>query len=63
MSFIFLRCKECGEEGDIYCDGDNAMMCPECRSVDEFEDPEDDEDHGVDFDSEIELGFSGGVLK
>lgn len=38
---IWLKCKACGEEGDIYCDGDNAMFCPECRSVDEFEDPED----------------------
>lgn len=35
--YITLRCKECDEINDIYCDGDNAMMCPDCLSVDEFD--------------------------
>lgn len=43
MSFILLKCKECHEEVEVYCDGDNAMMCPSCRSVDEFEEIEDEE--------------------
>lgn len=42
MSYIYLKCKECGEENEIYCDGDNAMMCPECRSVDELEEVEEE---------------------
>lgn len=42
MSYIFLKCKECSVENDIYCDGDNAMMCPECQSVDEFEEVEEE---------------------
>ncbi len=37
MGYVYLRCKECGVDNDIYCDGDNAMMCPECTMVDEFE--------------------------
>jgi hypothetical protein len=40
MSWIFLKCKECGESEEIYCDGDNGMMCPNCQSVDEFEEAE-----------------------
>lgn len=41
MSYIFLKCTACDTENDIYCDGDNAMMCPECRTVDEFEEAEE----------------------
>jgi phage FluMu protein Com len=32
-----MKCKECDEENDIYCDGDGPLMCPECRTVDELE--------------------------
>lgn len=32
-----MRCKDCDEEVEVFCDGDNPMMCPECRSVDNFE--------------------------
>jgi hypothetical protein len=39
--YIFLKCKVCEEENEIYCDGDNAMFCPDCRSVDEFEELEE----------------------
>jgi len=35
--YYLLRCKECGEIDDIPCDGDNPMFCPDCRSVDCFE--------------------------
>lgn len=41
--WLDLHCKECGEDVEVYCDGDNAMMCPECRSVDCFEEREDEE--------------------
>ncbi len=41
--YITLICKDCNEESDIYCDGDNAMMCPECLSIDNFTEVEDDE--------------------
>lgn len=37
MLYIPLKCKECEEEVDVFCDGDNAMFCPLCRSVDCFE--------------------------
>ena len=36
MQYFFLKCKECDEIVEIGCDGDNAMLCPECRSVDCF---------------------------
>lgn len=42
MAYIFLKCTACDTENDIYCDGDNAMMCPECRTVDEFEEAEEE---------------------
>jgi phage FluMu protein Com len=42
MPHILLKCTECDEVGEIYCDGDNAMFCPECRSVDCFEEPEEE---------------------
>lgn len=40
--YIYLKCLDCSEEVEIYCDGDNAMMCPECRSIDNFEEIEDE---------------------
>lgn len=36
MRFMWLKCKECESEVEVGCDGDNAMFCPECRSVDCF---------------------------
>jgi hypothetical protein len=36
MIFIDLICKECLSEVEVKCDGDNAMYCPECLSVDNF---------------------------
>lgn len=38
MQYFFLKCKECESEVEVGCDGDNAMGCPECRSVDCFKD-------------------------
>ena len=43
MRYLFLYCKECDNEVEVYCDGDNAMLCPECLSVDCFEEIEDNE--------------------
>lgn len=43
MSYLFLKCIECEQEVEVYCDGDNAMMCPECRQVDKFEDIDEEE--------------------
>ena len=42
MTFILL-CKECSEEVEVYCDGDNAMMCPECQCVDCFKEIEEED--------------------
>lgn len=39
---IWLRCKDCDEDVEVYCDGDNAMLCPECYSVDNFDEVEDE---------------------
>lgn len=44
MIAILLKCTECDETSEVYCDGDNAMMCPECRSVDSFTEPDEDEE-------------------
>lgn len=41
MITLFLKCTECGSETEVKCDGDNAMYCPECLSVDTFEDIEE----------------------
>jgi ribosomal protein S27E len=41
--YLDLKCKECGEDVEVYCDGDNAMMCPECLSIDCFEERGEDE--------------------
>jgi ribosomal protein S27E len=39
--YLHLKCTECGEEGEVYCDGENAMLCPECLAVDCFEEIEE----------------------
>lgn len=39
--YIWLECKDCNEQVEVYCDGDNAMVCPECRSIDNFNEIED----------------------
>lgn len=41
MGWLYLICNECDEEVEVYCGSDNPTMCPECRSVDNFTDPED----------------------
>lgn len=37
MSWEFVLCLDCDEEVEVKFDGDNTSMCPECRSVDNFE--------------------------
>jgi len=37
---LWVTCKDCSEDVEVYCDGDNAMMCPECLSVDSFDEVE-----------------------
>lgn len=44
MKFLDLYCKECDSEVEVGCDGDNAMLCPECLSVDCFEEIEENEE-------------------
>jgi len=44
MGWIYLICNECDEEVEVYTGGDTATMCPECRSVDNFTNPEDIEE-------------------
>lgn len=43
-TYILLKCTACDEISEVYCNGDDAMMCPECRTVDEFEEVEEDEE-------------------
>ena len=43
MRYFWLKCKECDEIVEVGCDGDNAMMCPECLSVDCFTDIDEEE--------------------
>lgn len=40
--YIFLECQDCCETVEVYCDGDNAMICPECLSVDNFDEVQDE---------------------
>ena len=40
MKYFYLYCKECDSEVEVGCDGDNAMICPDCRSVDCFKEIE-----------------------
>jgi len=42
--YIDLICKDCDNEVTVYCDGDNAMICPECRSIDNFKEREGNEE-------------------
>jgi virulence-associated protein VagC len=42
--YIDLLCNECDSEVEVYCDGDNAMICPECRSIDCFKEIEEKND-------------------
>lgn len=44
MWYITLICNDCDEKSEVYCDGDNAMMCPECRSIDNFREVEREDD-------------------
>lgn len=44
MSWIWLKCTECEEEGEVYCDGDGPMRCPNCRSIDCFVEIESEEE-------------------
>lgn len=37
-----LYCKECDSEVEVYCNADDPMMCPECRSIDCFTEIEKD---------------------
>lgn len=39
--YIWLKCTECENENEIYCDGDHAMYCPDCQSMDTFEEVEE----------------------
>lgn len=41
--YILLKCKECQEVNEIYCDGDSPMMCSDCLMVDSFEEVEENE--------------------
>lgn len=41
--YIDLICRDCDEQVEVYCDGDHAMMCPECRSIDNFKEVNDDD--------------------
>lgn len=43
MPYLDLYCKSCDQEVSVFCDGDNAMICPECRDVDNFKEIELDE--------------------
>jgi hypothetical protein len=45
MRYLDLICTECGQDVEVYCDGDNAMLCPECLSVDCFEEIEESEEN------------------
>lgn len=53
--WLQLICKECDEFVEVYCDAENAMMCPECRSVDSFKDPADCDDFLEGFDMSEEI--------
>lgn len=42
MIFLWLKCLSCSEELEVPCDGDNPLMCPECRDIDNFEEIEEE---------------------
>ena len=39
---VLVKCRECGEEVEVNFDGDNASICPSCRSVDCFDEVEEE---------------------
>ena len=41
--YIDLICRDCDEQVEVYCDGDHAMICPECLSIDNFKEVNDDD--------------------
>lgn len=43
MSYINLKCNECDEINDIFCDGHNPLFCPSCRTVDNFSETDETE--------------------
>ena len=34
MGYFDGKCKECGEDAEFYCDGDNPIYCPNCMAID-----------------------------
>jgi len=38
----FLLCNNCDEVVEVQIDGDNPIFCPECRTVDNFSEVEDE---------------------
>jgi len=53
--YIWLKCLDCSEEVEVYCDGDNAMMCPECRSIDNFEEVEQNDSNTTKTQGKIQV--------
>lgn len=43
MRWLELRCRECGEDSEVPCDGDNPLLCPECLAVDEMYEVEEED--------------------
>lgn len=43
MTFIYLVCNKCNQDEEIKRDGDNPMYCPNCRSIDDFREPTDED--------------------
>ena len=41
MNYMWLTCNDCNEENEIVCNGDSPLFCPDCRSVDNFSDIEE----------------------
>lgn len=41
MVNLYLHCNECGSSVEVRCDGDNPVFCPECRTVDNFSEIDD----------------------
>ena len=34
MIYLYGLCKECDNEVEVACDGNNPLFCPLCRSID-----------------------------
>ena len=43
MRYIWLKCKDCNEEVEVAVPEDGPLLCPECLSVDSFEDLDEEE--------------------